>query len=146
MKTAQVNGDEIVIKEVENLTLNDRKGAIVKVLGCGLCGSDIVKFKHKIVRDGAVLGHEIVAIIEEINSETNFKTGDKIITSHHIPCFECTYCKHGNYSMCSHFKETNIIPGGFSEKVFVSEEHLKNVAHKVPMEISDEETVEDTQE
>lgn len=139
MKTAQVNGDKIVIKEVENLTLNDRKGAIVKVLGCGLCGSDIVKFKHKIVRDGAVLGHEIVAIIEEINSETNFKIGDKIITSHHIPCFECTYCKHGNYSMCSHFKETNIIPGGFSEKVFVSEEHLKNVAHKVPMEISDEE-------
>ena len=139
MKTAQVNGDKIVIKEVENLTLNDRKGAIVKVLGCGLCGSDIVKFKHKIVRDGAVLGHEIVAIIEEINSETNFKIGDKIITSHHIPCFECTYCKHGNYSMCSHFKETNILPGGFSEKVFVSEEHLKNVAHKVPMEISDEE-------
>ena len=139
MKTAQVNGDKIVIKEIETLTLNGKKGAIVKVLGCGLCGSDIVKFKHGIAKDGTVLGHEIVATIEEINSDTNFKIGDKIITSHHIPCFECTYCKHGNFSMCSHFKETNIIPGGFSEKVFVSEEHLKNVAHLVPHGISDEE-------
>ena len=139
MKTAQVNGDKIVLKEIDELTLGDKKGAIVRVLGCGLCGSDIVKFKHKIVKDGAVLGHEIVALIEEVNTDTDFKIGDKIVTSHHIPCFNCTYCKHGNYSMCSHFKETNIIPGGFSEKVFVSEEHLKNTAYKVPSTMTDEE-------
>lgn len=139
MKTAQVNGDKIVIKEVEDLTLNGRKGAIVRVLGCGLCGSDIVKFKHELVHDGAVLGHEIVATIEEIDSDSNFKIGDKIVSSHHIPCFDCTYCNHGNYSMCHHFKETNILPGGFSEKVYLSEEHLKNVAYRVPENISDEE-------
>jgi L-iditol 2-dehydrogenase len=34
--------------------------------------------------------------------------------------------------MCKHFKETNIIPGGFSEYIYLSEEHLKNVAFKVP--------------
>ena len=139
MRTAQVNGNKIVIKEVDDLKLNGRKGAVVKVLGCGLCGSDIVKFKHAIVQDGAVLGHEIVAIIEEINSDSSFKVGDKIVSSHHIPCFECTYCKHGNFSMCNHFKETNIIPGGFSEKVYLSEEHLKNVAHLVPQNLTDEE-------
>ena len=139
MKTAQVNGNNIIIKDMEDIKLNGRKGAIVRVLGCGLCGSDIVKFKHNIVKDGAVLGHEIVAIIEEIDSETSFKIGEKIISSHHIPCFECTYCKHKNFSMCNHFKETNILPGGFSEKVYLSEEHLKNVAHKVPENITDEE-------
>lgn len=139
MKTAQVLQDEIVIKEIEDIKLDGRKGAIVKVLGCGLCGSDIVKFKHKIVHDGAVLGHEIVAQIVDINSETDFKSGDKIVTSHHIPCGECNYCKHGNVSMCEHFKKTNIFPGGFSEFVFVSEEHLKNVAYLVPNNISNEE-------
>lgn len=139
MKTAQVDGERIVVKETEDIKLNGRGGAIVRVLGCGLCGSDIVKFRHKIVHDGAVLGHEIVAVIEEIDSETNFRAGERIVTSHHIPCFECTYCKHGNYSMCKHFKETNIFPGGFSEKVFVSEEHLKNVAYLVPQNITDEE-------
>lgn len=139
MKTAQVNGNKIVIKEAEDLKLNGRKGAIVRVLGCGLCGSDIVKFKHGIAKDGTVLGHEIVGVVEEINSGTDFKTGDKIVSSHHIPCFECTYCKHGNFSMCHHFKETNILPGGFSEKVYLSEEHLKNVAHLVPSSLTDEE-------
>ena len=139
MKTAQINGEKIVIKEIEDIKLDGRKGAVVKVLGCGLCGSDIVKFRHKISPDGTVLGHEIVGIIEEINSDTEFKKGDKIVSSHHIPCFECTYCLHENYSMCKHFKETNIFPGGFSEKIYLSEEHLKNVAHKVPSGISDEE-------
>lgn len=139
MKTAQVNGDKIVVKEIESITLGDKKGAVVRVLGCGLCGSDIVKFRHSLVHDGAVLGHEIVAVIEEINSDTNFKVGDKIVSSHHIPCFNCTYCKHGNYSMCRHFKETNIFPGGFSERVYLSEEHLKNVAHLVPNNITNEE-------
>lgn len=139
MKTAQVENEKIVVKEVEDIKLDGRKGAIVKVLGCGLCGSDIVKFREKIVHNGAVLGHEIVAIIDEINSETNFKKGDIIVTSHHIPCGECVYCRHGNVSMCEHFKSTNIRPGGFSERVYVSEEHLKNVAHLVPDDMTEEE-------
>lgn len=41
--------------------------------------------------------------------------------------------------MCAHFKKTNIVPGGFSEYVYLSEEHLQNVAYKVPDNMSDEE-------
>ncbi len=139
MRTAQVEDNKIVIKESDDLKLDEQKGAIVRILGCGLCGSDIVKFREKLVHNGAVLGHEIVAEITEINSDTDFKVGDKIVSSHHIPCGKCIYCKHGNVSMCEHFKQTNIFPGGFSEYVYLSEEHLKNVAHKIPQGISDEE-------
>ena len=136
MKTAVINDNKIIIKEVENVKLDNNKGAIVKVLGCGLCGSDIVKFVHKIAKNGTVLGHEIVAKIVDINSETNFKIGDEIVTSHHIPCGKCIYCKHGNVSMCKHFKSTNIRPGGFSEYVYLSEEHLQNVAHLKPSNLT----------
>lgn len=139
MKVAQVKENKIIVSEIDDIKLDGRKGAIVMTLGCGLCGSDIVKFRHKIVHDGAVLGHEIVAEILEINSDTKFKKGDRIVTSHHIPCGECNFCKHGNVSMCEHFKKTNIFPGGFSEKVFVSEEHLQNVAYLVPENMSNEE-------
>lgn len=139
MKAAQVKENKIIVSEIDDIKLDGRKGAIVMTLGCGLCGSDIVKFRHKIVHDGAVLGHEIVAEILEINSDTKFKKGDRIVTSHHIPCGECNFCKHGNVSMCEHFKKTNIFPGGFSEKVFVSEEHLQNVAYLVPENMPDEE-------
>ena len=137
MKIAVIDNEKIIVKNVEDIKLNSRKGAIVKVLGCGLCGSDIVKFVHKISKDGTVLGHEIVAEIVDIDSETDFKIGDEIVTSHHIPCGKCVYCKHGNVSMCEHFKSTNIRPGGFSEYVYLSEEHLKNVAHLKPENLSD---------
>lgn len=132
MKIAIIDDDKITVKNTEKLKLNGKKGAIVKVLGCGLCGSDIVKFREKISKNGTVLGHEIVAAIVEIDSSTEFKVGDKIVTSHHIPCGKCIYCKSGNVSMCKHFKSTNIIPGGFSEYVYLSEEHLENVAHILP--------------
>lgn len=137
MKTAIICDDKIVIKCVDDIKLEGRQGAIVKVLGCGLCGSDIVKFVHKISKNGTVLGHEIVAQIVEINSETNFKVGDEIVTSHHISCGKCVYCRHGNVSMCQHFKSTNIRPGGFSELVYLSEEHLQNVAHLKPENLTD---------
>ena len=137
MKIAVIEKEHIVVKNVDKITLDDRKGAIVKVLGCGLCGSDIVKFREHISKDGTVLGHEIVAEIVEINSDTKFKTGEKIVTSHHIPCGTCDYCRHGNVSMCKHFKSTNIRPGGFSEYVYLSEEHLQNVAHPMPKNLSE---------
>ena len=139
MRAAEVENDVIVIKERENEQLNGRKGAVVKVLGCGLCGSDIVKLREHLAKCGTVLGHEIVASIVDIDSDTNFKTGDTIVTSHHIPCGKCEYCKNGNVSMCRHFKETNIKPGGFSEYVFISEEHLKNVAYLKPKNLSNAE-------
>lgn len=137
MKIAVIEKEHIVVKNVDKITLDGRKGAIVKVLGCGLCGSDIVKFREHISKDGTVLGHEIVAEIVEINSDTKFKTGEKIVTSHHIPCGTCDYCRHGNVSMCKHFKSTNIRPGGFSEYVYLSEEHLQNVAHPMPKNLSE---------
>ena len=80
MKVAVINKDKIVIKEAPQIALNDRTGAIVRVIGCGLCGSDIVKFVHKISKDGTVLGHEIVAEIVEINSKTNLRA-----EIHHMP-------------------------------------------------------------
>lgn len=131
MKIACVKDDRIIIEEAPKPSLS-HFGAIIKTSGCGLCGSDIVKFRQKSVKDGTVLGHEIVGEIIEINTKTKFKVGDKIVSSHHIPCFECVYCKNENYSMCDYFKTTNIVPGGFSEYIYLSEEHLQNVAVKIP--------------
>jgi L-iditol 2-dehydrogenase len=139
MRVAEIQENKIVLKDRQRIELDGKAGAIVRTLGCGLCGSDIVKFREHISGDGVVLGHEIVAEIVEINSKTGFKVGDKIVASHHIPCFECAYCKGESYSMCEHFKSTNIIPGGFSEFIYLSEEHLENVTHIIPKNLSNEE-------
>ena len=138
MKAAVINNDKIIIKDIDKpkLLLN---GALVKVLGCGLCGSDIVKFQHKISKDGDVLGHEIVGEIVELKTSkpTEFKVGDKIVMGHHYPCFECVYCKGENYSMCKTFKESNIFPGGFAEYILADEKHLSHTMFKIPQNLSE---------
>lgn len=140
MKIAVIKDDKIVPSQATQPSLDGHKGAVIKTIGCGLCGSDIVKFAQKLSKNGTVLGHEIVGEIVEINSDTEFKLGDKIVSSHHIPCFDCVYCKNENFSMCEHFKATNIKPGGFSEYIYLSEEHLKNVAFLIPDELDEIET------
>ena len=72
MKIAVIENEKIVLKSTPDITLDGRKGAVVKVLGCGLCGSDIVKFREKISPDGTVLGHGIVADIWTTNFSDQF--------------------------------------------------------------------------
>ena len=54
MRTAQLIDGKIELKEMSKPSLDNRSGAIIKVLGCGLCGSDIVKFRHNSVAEGTV--------------------------------------------------------------------------------------------
>ena len=133
MKSAKLINSKVVITDVEKPWLNS-KGAIIKVFGCGLCGSDIVKIKHATPKDESSikLGHEVVGQIVEINTDTDFKKGDIVALGHHYPCFNCDYCRIGAYSMCETFKKSNIEPCGFSEFIKVDENHLKYTVYSVP--------------
>ena len=91
MKTAIIKNGKIAIDKGKIPKLNGEKGAIIKLLGCGLCGSDIVKLKNGLSKEGTVLGHEVVGKIVELDSETNFQLGDRVILGHHVPCFNCVY-------------------------------------------------------
>ena len=48
MKIAQIDENKIITNIIDDIKLENKTGAIVEVLGCGLCGSDIVKFREKI--------------------------------------------------------------------------------------------------
>jgi L-iditol 2-dehydrogenase len=130
MKSAELRNGKIEIVEKEVPTLQEKKGAIIKISGCGLCGSDIVKYLEK--KNNAVLGHEVAGEIVEIKSSTTLKKGDKVVLGHHYPCMICDFCKNKSYSMCETFKKTNIFPCGFSEYIYVTEGHLQNTVFKIP--------------
>lgn len=140
MQAAVIENGKIVEKSVYKPSLSG-KGALIKVLGCGLCGSDIVKFRHGISPDGTVLGHEIIGEIVELNADDSlgFTVGDKIAMGHHYPCFNCVYCEGENYSMCKTFKHSNIKPGGFAQYIVADENHLKYTVFKVPINLDDHE-------
>ena len=116
---------------------------IVRILGVGVCGSDLLKLERALVKPGTILGHELVGIIDEISetmsSRYAFKKGDRIISSHHVPCLSCSYCLNGQESLCKQFKSTNFYPGAFCEYLELSEQHLQHTVLKVPEPLSNEE-------
>ncbi len=112
---------------------------LLKVRSCGVCGTDVLKVTRALPKKPVVLGHELVGEVVELGDRvTKFKKGDRVVVAHHVPCGECHYCRHGQHSMCRHFKETNLDPGGFAEYLRVPAEHVEQTAFLVPPEISDE--------
>lgn len=141
MKCAKLTNGKIEIIEMQKPQLFSN-GAIIKVLGCGLCGSDLVKIKHATLENekNIILGHEVVGIIEEINCQKDkFKKGDIVALGHHYPCFECEFCKNLSYSMCKTFKNSNIFPCGFCEFIRVDENHLKYTVFKMDDKLENDE-------
>ena len=78
----------------------------MRVLACGLCGSDVEKLG--LAPAGTVLGHEVVALRED---------GARTALIHHLPCGECERCRAGYESTCERFAAPTIVPGGFAEHV-----------------------------
>ena len=46
---------------------------------------------------------------------TGFEPGDRIVTTHHVPCNDCHHCRSGHASVCQLMRETHFDPGGFAE-------------------------------
>ncbi|MFO1462343.1 MAG: alcohol dehydrogenase catalytic domain-containing protein [bacterium] len=113
---------------------------LLKVRACGVCGTDVLKVTRALPKKPVVLGHELVGEVVELGSGvTKFQLGDRVVVAHHVPCGQCHYCRHGNHSMCRHFKETNLDPGGFCEFLRIPAEHVLNTAFPVPAQLSDDE-------
>lgn len=110
---------------------------LLEMKACGLCGTDLHKIRHNTVKPGTVLGHEITGIIAKTGKNVkDFKEGDRVFVAHHVPCFSCNFCSHGNYSLCRNFKTSNIHPGGFAPFIRIPEENVKHSMLKIPESLS----------
>jgi len=117
MKIARwYNNQDIRIEEVPT----PRPGPaemLVKVLSCGICGSDIVEW-YRLPRAPLVPGHEIGAEVVEVGPAVEkFSPGDRVFIAPKVPCMQCDYCKQGHFPVCNAVKER--LPGGFAEYVLV---------------------------
>ncbi len=129
--------DDIRIENGPIPSISDSE-LLVRVHGCGLCGSDILKIVQQ-APPPVVLGHELTGtIVERGRDVTNFEPGQRVIVAHHVPCSECHYCQRGNYSMCAAFRTSNIDPCGFAEYIRVSAQHVQQTTLPLPDTLSPE--------
>ena len=112
---------------------------LLRVLGCGLCGSDIAKIVDPSTPAPLVLGHEVVGEIVALGpGVTDCAIGDRVVAAHHVPCGDCHYCRRGSESMCHAFKASNLDPGGFAEYVRVPAPNVRHALFRVPRHVTDE--------
>lgn len=137
MKVASFHDiNDIRYEDVDTPSIKERE-LLIKVKVCGLCGTDVSKIREKTVATPVVLGHEVAGDIAEIGDGVEgFEVGERVVFSHHAPCFTCRYCRHGSYSQCETFKKRHISPGGFAEYVKVLPRGVENSTFKIPDNLS----------
>jgi len=92
---------------------------LLRTRSSGICGSDLMEW-YRIKKVPLVLGHEITAEVAEVGvGVEGFRTGDRVVSTHHVPCGTCRYCKAGHQSVCDLLRTTHFEPGGFAEYIRV---------------------------
>ena len=127
------NNKDIRIEEIPTPKPKSHE-MLVKVISCGICGSDIVEW-YRLPRAPLVQGHEIGAEVVSVGkSVEKFKPGDRVFIAPKVPCMECYYCRNGHYPQCSEVKER--LPGGFAEYILVPEILIENGTYLLPDNIT----------
>jgi len=107
---------------------------LVKVMSCGICGSDTVEW-YRLPRAPLVQGHEVGAqVIAVGKSVKKFQPGDRVFIAPKVPCMKCYYCRNGHHPQCSGVMER--LPGGFAEYILVPEALIENGAYLLPDHMS----------
>src|SRR3989449_3232375 len=113
---------------------------LIKLAAAGICGTDIEKV-HGAYGPGGILGHEVSGTIASVGDGViDLRKSDRVIAHHHVPCYNCEYCQHGDHTMCDLFKKTNFDPCGLADYFRVPEANVtRGAVVRLPPEISFEE-------
>ena len=114
-------------------------GIVIEVKACGICGSDIRRWKEGPPpgSKGVIPGHEAAGVVIETGlSCSGFEAGDFVAIAPDIHCGDCYYCRKELYNLCDNLKFLGItpgFPGGFAERMALTEKILTNgIVNKMP--------------
>lgn len=105
-------------------------GAVVRVLACGICGTDlrILKGAHRAYSNGTrrIPGHEIVAEVVAVGDQAEGPQaatptiGDRVFVAPNLGCGTCPACRAGRVNLCANAEAFGItFDGGFAELMAV---------------------------
>ena len=122
--------DQIAVKQQPMPTVEPGK-SVVKVLACGICGTDrhIYKGEYPSTKP-VILGHEFGGVIEAAATGSKFSNGDLVSVDPNIICGVCTDCKAGRTAFCPTLTALGVnINGGLAEYVLVPDTQIYKVSN-----------------
>ncbi len=137
MKVARTTADgNLELAEAPEPTIRAGE-ALIELVCCGLCGTDLYKLADAGRPPGEVLGHEVVGRVVESRAGS-LVPGDRLVAPHHAPCGECRLCRSGAETMCPRFAENLLDPGGFSERLRLKARAVERTVRKLDDRLADE--------
>jgi len=117
--------------------------ALIEVMSCGVCGSDVHYYQHGrigpfVVEEALILGHECAGVVVETGGAvTDLKPGDRVAVEPGVPCRRCEFCRSGRYNLCPDvvFLATPPVQGAFTEYLA----HAADFLFKLPDDVTLEE-------
>jgi len=109
---------------------------LIQIFASSICGSDIMEW-YRIKHAPLVLGHEIAGRVAEVGKGVKgFNKGDRIVATHHVPCFACPNCASGHETVCDTLLSgTHFDPGGFCEYVRLPSVNVERGTWILPAEV-----------
>ncbi|MDI7277418.1 MAG: alcohol dehydrogenase catalytic domain-containing protein [Anaerolineae bacterium] len=120
---------EFAVEEVPIPTIAEG-GLLLKVIACGLCGSDLrtLRSGHRRVTFPWIIGHEICGTVAQTGGSYQgpWREGDTLAVAPLAYCGACDFCLEGRHELCDNYREiAQAWPGGFAEYVAIPEECLR---------------------
>ena len=117
--------NKLAIAEVEK-PKPGLKECLVKVLACGICGTDrhIYHGEYPSAKP-VILGHEFGGVIEEVGSNSKFKVGQVVSVDPNIVCGTCPDCVAERTAFCPDLTALGVnINGGLAEYVLTPDSQI----------------------
>jgi threonine dehydrogenase-like Zn-dependent dehydrogenase len=142
MKAAVFHEPGVITFETIDIPALGPQDVLVRVVACGICGSDLHTFKKGMyVEPGQVIGHEFVGLIEKVGSEvTELSPGLRVAGFTIGNCGTCFWCKRGEFSLCPEIFSRSIgygRAGALAEFVIIERAVLSSNIFLVPESIDD---------
>lgn len=128
----------VVLSAVNALAITDvekpkpgLKECLVKVLACGICGTDrhIYHGEYPSTKP-VILGHEFGGVIEEVGPSSKFKVGQVVSVDPNIVCGKCMDCQAGRTAFCPELTALGVnINGGLAEYVLTPDTQIYPVSN-----------------
>lgn len=134
-------------EEIATPTLENDEEIIIKLEACGICAGDVKAFEGApsfwgdenqpaYIKAPMVPGHEFIGrIVAKGDAVTDFEIGDRVISEQIVPCWDCRFCKRGEYWMCQKhdlYGFQNNVNGGMAEYMKFTKEAIN---YKVPEDL-----------
>jgi len=112
--------------------------ALVDVMRCGICGSDIHSYlgRHPLVIYPVTPGHEFSGVVAGVGEGVDEgMVGTRVCVEPSLTCGRCPQCISGRYNICEDLKVMGFqAPGAFCGRVAVPAEKLHVLPAEVPFE------------